>query len=396
MLVLMSAIFAPSTAQTPTPNAQNLPDCARRPSVTSLPRVDLRFCLERVALEPEYGELAYSALAVDKDGALYISRPLYGQVLIARDTDGDALPDSPQILIQDLSLPNALAIDPATGALYIAGGQYVYRWQAGQLETIIRDLPYQTGIWTGGLVIHQARLYVGIGAPCDACAFSAQAGGMVLSYDLEGADRQIVAQGLRQPQALAVHDGMLWIGDIARFGADYQAGLDELNRLPLPASTVPHFGFPYCIGVNQRDSAITSDFDCMNAQAPFLRFATHSMPYGLLSYTGDAFPWMQGELIIALGGAPQRANPHGFHLLHANLQNPDRWQFASILPVDASITGVKPPLLTDGALTSIDSDYLNHRGAGFWPHQLLSIAQSPEGWLYLSVGGGKIYALRPR
>jgi hypothetical protein len=32
---------------------------------------------------------------------------------------------------------------------------------------------------------------------------------------------------------------------------------------------------------------------------------------------------------------------------------------------------------------------------GFFPHRPYGVAISPEGWIYISTGGGKIYVLRP-
>ena len=38
---------------------------------------------------------------------------------------------------------------------------------------------------------------------------------------------------------------------------------------------------------------------------------------------------------------------------------------------------------------------MNFRGSGFWPQRPLDVAVSPEGWLYLSITGGQILAVRP-
>ena len=39
---------------------------------------------------------------------------------------------------------------------------------------------------------------------------------------------------------------------------------------------------------------------------------------------------------------------------------------------------------------------LHYQASGFWPHRPLGVTVSREGWIYISVGGGQIYALRPR
>ena len=70
--------------------------------------------------------------------------------------------------------------------------------------TLVDDLPSGGGFWTGGIAVGgDGRIYVATGAPCDFCVPDDPARGAVLSFALDGSDRQIVATGLRQPADLA-------------------------------------------------------------------------------------------------------------------------------------------------------------------------------------------------
>src|SRR5690606_5061741 len=136
------------------------------------------------------GEFAFTALAAAPDGTLYAARPFQGQVIALTDTDGDFLPETPHVAAEGLILPNALAY--ADGALYITGGPNLYVLRDGELTTLVDDLP--TGeFWTGGIAVLDDRVYVGIGAPCDFCESVNPEQGAVLSFALDGSDRQLVA-----------------------------------------------------------------------------------------------------------------------------------------------------------------------------------------------------------
>jgi glucose/arabinose dehydrogenase len=374
-------------------SAQSLPPCDQRPGWRFAPRVNAPWwCFEEVIAEKNAGELAFTALAFAPDGRLFAARPLHGQVLMLRDTDGDFLPDSPQIIADNLTLPNALVYH--NSALYIAGGQHLYRLpDAGTLEILVDDLPSGTGFWTGGLAIGaDERLYVGIGAPCDDCLWENPERGAILSFALDGSDKQLVAQGLRQPAGLAFYQGALWVTDTARYDLAATPALDELNQVTAGA----HFGFPHCIGYLNTPDIGSENFDCAQATAPVLALATHSTPLAMVEYHGAAFPFMQDKLIVVLGGSFHRSDVRGYEIIAVD----PRAEFIRIeplVPFDAATT----PGFTYTEIYEPEKGYaneytsfLNRRGAGFWAHRLYSVAISPEGWLYFSVGGGRIVALR--
>ena len=354
----------------------SLPPCDQRPHHIDPPWVDgSQYCLEEVLNDESAGQLAYSALAVGEDGTLYATRPLYGQVMALTDTDGDRLPDASEVLIDGLTTPNGLAV--YDGALYIAGGSHIYRWQAGDLTTLVDDLPAGAGFWTSGIAIGpDERLYVATGANCDDCVPD-EGRGVIYSFALDGSDRQLVAEGLRQPVGLAFLDGTLWVNDSAREGLFDTPNLDELNRVTPGA----HFGWPYCIGAENTPD-LAGDFDCAQASPPVMTFPTGSNPLGMATYRGGAFPDLANRLIMVQGGEAEHVDLRGFAVLALRVDESPT-QETALIPAET------------GDNFGFTVQEMNYRTSGFWPRHPLGVAVSPEGWIYVSVNGGQILVLRP-
>jgi glucose/arabinose dehydrogenase len=376
ILYLLPAFFFLITA--PALTAQTLPPCDQRPAHIDPPWADGRhYCLEQVIKDESAGELGFTALAVGDDGTLYAAQPLYGRVVAFTGWSDDGLPDAPRVVMDGLSLPSALAYHD--GALYVAGGARIDRLQAGEAVTLVADLPAGAGFWTGGIAIGpDERLYVATGANCDFCLPDAGRG-VIYSYALDGSDRQLVAQGLRQPAALAFHDGALWAVDSARDGLFDVPDLDELNQVTPGA----HFGWPYCVGaVSMPD--MPGDFDCAAAAPPLLTFATGSNPLSLASYRGGALPRLEGALLVVLGGSSGRLDLRGFGLVAVRFD-------AAGVPV--SVENIIPSETYTFPRFTLQE--MNYRTSGFWPRHPLGVAVSRDGLVYISVGGGQILVIRP-
>lgn len=356
--------------------------CGERPTYISNPWVDgTRFCLESVIQDESAGEMGFTALAAAPDGTLYAARPLQGQILAMTDTNGDGLPDSSRIVAHNLTLPAGLAYH--NGALYISGGSHIYKLIDENIETLADDVPSGGGFWTGSLAIgDDERLYVATGAPCDACQPDNPGRGAILSYALDGSDRQIVAEGLRQPVGLAFRDGVLWTTDSARDGLFDSPDLDELNRV----SPGANFGWPYCAGSNQPD-LFPGEVDCAITTPPAMTFPTASHPTALAAYTGDALPTLNGTLLVVLYGSYNRVDLRGYAIAAVKFDNEGN-------PADYEV--IIPQESDTDAFASYTLKEMSYRTSGFWPRRPLGIAVSREGWVYVSVGGGQIWALRPK
>lgn len=367
--------------------AEDLPPCGyARPLYLERPWVNGdTYCLEEVIHDESDGDMAFSVLTVAEDGTLYAVNPQKRLLYAFADTNADGLPDTPETLTAFPASPAGLAY--YEGGVYVSAGDAIYRWDIAESElaVLVDDLPQNgAGFWTGGLVIGpDARLYVGLGANCDFCVPEAGRG-MIYSFALDGTDRQIEAEGLRHPAGLAFQQGALWVVDSARSGLVDHANLDELNRVQQRGA---HFGFPYCVGQNVPD-LVTADFDCdAQATAPALTFPTQSNATSLSAYHGEAFPQLQGSLIVTFMGSNNRLDLRGYTLnaIHFDADG-NLIQDEIMIPVQ---------MIYSWTRNIHTLNELHYRLSGFYPNRPIATAISPEGWIYISVTGGQIMVLRP-
>ncbi len=376
--LLLLWLCLPSAAQ-----EIELPKCSSRPTVhLHFLYVDqVHWCVERVIEATDIEPYAFTALEVAADGSLFAARPLAGSVMRIYDSDGDLLPDAMETVVDGLSLPNGLAVH--AGALYVAGGAHIYRIdEGGAMQTLVDDLPAGTGFWTGGLAIGaDDRLYVAVGAPCNHCDYAEPERGAILSMNLDGSDRQVVASGFRQPADLAFYRGSLWTLDSAPLGIN--GGVDELNRVQEGG----WYGFPECLG----DAA-----NCADAQPPVMTFAAGAAPSSLVAYPHDTHLGSKDTLLLVLSGAPSVVDIVGYKLIMISFDEADKPLGAAVVAPYVWESGRQAWLPYHGdALHFRKFVHINERGFGFFPQQPLAIAVNEFGWMYLSMTGGQIIALRP-
>jgi glucose/arabinose dehydrogenase len=223
---------------------------------------------------------------------------------------------------------------------------------------------------------------VATGAPCDHCLPDDPARGAVLSFTLEGDDRQIVARGLRHPAGLAFAAGALWTVDTARDALFDTPDLDELNQVTPGA----HFGWPFCLGAANTPDWPGGAFDCADAAPPALTFPTHSQPQALAAYRGDALPSLQGALLVALGGSRGRVDLRGNAVAAVYFD-------AGSAPSGYNI--ILPEEPQTNAARGFTLQEMNYRLSGLYPSRPYGVAVSREGWVYIS-SGRRIIALRPQ
>ncbi len=367
-----------------------LPPCPERPTVIrgELYTDSRRWCPEHVVRDPGLEPLSFTALAAAPDGALYATRPISGAVMAIRDSDGDALPDEMRVFAEGLTQPNGLAYH--NGALYVAGGPHIYRISAaGEVTTLVDDLPTGSGFPVAGLAIGaDERLYAALGAPCSNCEFADAERGAILSMDLDGSGRQVFASGFRNPADVAWYRGRLWTLDSAPPQSQRNA-LDELNRLEAGG----WYGFPTCLGAD----APNLEGSCGEGIAPAMRFGTGAVPTSLAAYEHDWLPGVEDSLIVVLRGEPSQVDFVGYKVIMITFDDDDKPLGSTLILPYTYESGRQAYIPYRGqALFWEQFIHLNERGFGIYPQQPLAVAVSPEGWLYISITGGRIIALRPR
>jgi len=367
--------------------------CRQRPTLiySELYADFWRWCVDSVFHDPMIEPLSFTAMAVAPDGTLFATRPLSGAVMALRDRDGDDLPDTMETFAEGLTLPNGLAYHD--GALYVAGGARIDRiFMTGASETIVDDLPSGAGFWTGGIVIgDDSRLYVALGAPCDNCVFEARDRGVILSMNLDGSDRQIVATGFRQPADVEFFRGQVWTLDSAPIQAQ-RGAFDELNLVE-PGGW---YGFPYCIGAGE-GNITSADVDCADSIPPVMQFGGGAVPTSLAAYPHDTLPGVKDTLIIVLSGAPSQIDFVGYKVIMINFDEANRPLGATVLiPFRRQDLRQAYVPYRGEALYWDTFLHISELGFGFYPNQPLAVAVDPRGWIYISMTGGRIIALRPR
>jgi glucose/arabinose dehydrogenase len=350
--------------------------CNERETAVSIPTADPSFlCLERVVTSTNANEMTFTGLAAFSDGRLFTVSPFGGTLIEFIDTNDDALPDTPEVRAEGLNRP--VGVTAYQDELYMTGGSAVYRWRdESGLETLVSGLPVGSGYWNGGIAVgvnsDSARLYVGIGAECDFCAEAVEDAerGVILSFALDGTDRQLIATGFRQPSGLTWYQDSLWVTDTAP--AHFDTGRhDELNRILLN-DTVADYGAPFCGGQNE---PLRADATCENTVEPIVTFSSGSVPVVLTTYQREAFPSFVDQFVFGFSGSAHASRMQGYTVeLFAITE--ERTSQLTLVP----------------AVPDRDQQY---GGVGFYPHHVYGLAISPEGWIYLSVGGGSIYVLRP-
>lgn len=376
-------------------HAQDLPPCLEREFIVEFPRVSPDYyCIELPVPADATDAQTYTSMIFNEDGTLYATHPYRGQVVALMDTDGDALLDEETIIAEDLHYPGGIDLYQET--LYVIGDGIIYTISDDEVSVLVDDLPGGRGFLARAILVHEDKIYAGIPSPCDFCAGDDSLHGTVIRMNLDGTEREVIAEGLRYPAGIELYQGDLWVTDIARDGYTRFQYYDEINRIDLNSDTVPHFGFPYCVG-RENLPDLEGDFDCATATAPDISIQTQATPIALTVYDSDTFPHLSNNLIITLLGSNNSAYIAGHAILALEITE-DAYHFQVIAPSD-SIAADAPIQWqqSDGhEIIMQHSEFVNNQAGGIFPHYAYDVAVNPEGWLYVSVGGKGIYVLRPR
>ncbi len=379
----------PARAQSGTVHQQQDPPCAyiivpyRNVNTTCIELV--YDDVPPVQAVPELGSITFAP-----DGTLYFLRVALGEVWAMHDADGNRFMDSAARVVAGLRLPTGITYhDSALFVVDLDGIARVDDLESGMpaLTRLVDGWAVDTGLWTGGIGVGpDARIYVGIGAPCDGCAEVVEGRGVLLSTALDGTDRRVEATGLRAPADFAwdPETGDLWLLDQGRAIPELQQGQPpgELNRFVAGDD----YGYPTCYGGQQADPTLTPpDADpCAQIHAPEYLLPYQSNPTGVVFYNGAAFPGWQGDLILALNGSWNLPEPAGYAVVAV--------PFADGIP-SGTVEYLAPA--SENLDTFLLSAY-SLMGRGFYPFHPVDVAVDAQGWIYVSVQEGRIYRIRPR
>jgi glucose/arabinose dehydrogenase len=318
-------------------------------------------------------------MAVNDDGAVFVTSPKEGEVLRLRDTTGDGTADSREAVVTGLKDVHGITIN--NNSLYLATNRelYVSKFNndgtPAEPQKLIDDLP------DGGQHPNRTmafgpdgKLYLSVGSSCNACEEPNEEHATMLRVEPDGSSRAVFAKGLRNTIGFDWHPDTneLWGMD---HGSDMRGDDipgEELNKI----EEGKHYGWPFCYEDREVDymtaepSESTREEFCKKTTGAVLTIQAHSAPMDMVFYTGNNFPEeYKGDAFIALRGSWNRSEPVGYKVVRLKFNNgqPDGFEdfLTGFLIEDdtkqfARVTGVA--LADDGALlVSDDSNGVIYR-----------------------------------
>ena len=267
------------------------------------------------------------SLAIGREGIVFVGTR-EGSVYAVVDADKDQVGEKTLTIIKGLQMPSGVAF--RDGALYVGALNRILKFDdiESQLDAppdpvVVYDkLPSDR--WHGWKFISfgpDGALYVPVGAPCNVCEKSDNRYGSILRLDLDRADAQIFAHGVRNSVGFDWHPESkeMWFTDNGRDWLGDDAPPCELNHAPKAGL---HFGFPYCHGVDILDPTHGQATRCTDFVPPAQELGPHVAPLGMRFYTGSMFPLAyQGQVFIAEHGSWNRTEPIGYRITTVRLES---------------------------------------------------------------------------
>ena len=264
-------------------------------------------------------------IAVADDGWIFVgSRG--SEVYALRDADADGRADSVRVVAEKLNAPHGVAY--AGGNLYVGEIHRVRvaknilsalaENQPVRFEPVVANLPTSGHHGLRHLKIGpQGNLYVALGAPCNVCETSADAG-VIRRYGPDGQNGIVFADGVRNAVGMDFHPqtGELWFTDNGRDWLGDDLPDDELNRVAKPGA---HFGFPFCHQGNFPDPDFGGERSCDEFEPPVLLTGAHVANLGMVFVPPrSALPARYDNgVFIALHGSWNRSVKTGYAVHHA-------------------------------------------------------------------------------
>ncbi|WP_437807433.1 PQQ-dependent sugar dehydrogenase [Sorangium sp. So ce1078] len=273
-------------------------------------------------------------------GGVYVTRPMQGDVLLLRDTDGNGAADeSTKVFAGGAGFEtlHGIAVDAAGGELYLATATSLHAaringdGRLGDPLTLITDLPDggQHGKRTMRFTPDGTSLLFSVGSSCNACAETNPEHAALLVIDPSlgpqtQQDRTLFAKGLRNTIGFDWYPGTdeLWGMD---HGSDQRGNVvppEELNRLVADKD----YGWPYVYSSAPGERGIDPIMDdppgmtkeeYAAATEPAVRiYDAHSAPIDFRFYTGDQFPAeYKNDAFVAMRGSWNRYPPVGYKVV---------------------------------------------------------------------------------
>lgn len=272
-------------------------------------------------------------LVSDPAGALLVSVPGEGKVVVLKDGTNDGVGEVTDVLT-NLDAPHGLALRCRERCeLFVAEKGRLVRYVYDAATTSVSDertvaaLP-ASGVHTRHSIAvrpapHDNELLVTSGSTCNVCREEDERRGTVLAVNSETGAMRIFSRGLRNAPYLAVRPGTdeVWVTEMGRDLLGDDIPPDEINILQEGAN----YGWPICYGQNIHDTDFDKNTYIRNpCLAPFetpshIDIPAHSAPLGL-AFIPDSWPEAyRGDLLVAYHGSWNRTEPTGYSVVRHKL-----------------------------------------------------------------------------
>ena len=305
------------------------------PPATIAGRAGAEQNLSKIRLPPGFTIEVYAevpgarSMTIDRSGGNLFVGTMGDAVYVVADQDKDQKADSVRILIDDLAVPNGVAMH--RGMLYVAERHRIVRYPASgfnssvsgnkQGEVIFDRLPDKAHHgWRYLAFGPDDKLYVTVGSPCNICDVIALEG-TILRMTPDGRTWAVYARGIRHSVGLDFQPetGVLYFTDnnTDSMGDDVPPG--ELNAAPKPSM---HFGFPYYAGGSVRHPGWVDKSPPTKVMMPVVEFQAHVAPLAVRFYTGTMFPGeYRNDAFVAQHGSWDRSTPVGYRVMRVKFDD---------------------------------------------------------------------------
>jgi len=272
-------------------------------------------------------------LAVAPNGDVFVVESYQGRVTVLRDADGSGRSEVRSTFASGLKLPYGLAFN--NGHLYVANTDSVVRYAyrdgqlkaAGRPEAVVRGIPHggRKNHWTRNLVFDPAGqwMYLSVGSKTNK-GIEPLPRAAIVRYDLNGRNPSYIATGIRNPVGMAFQpgSGQMWTTCVER---DFM-GDDLVPDFVTRVDAGDYFGWPhFYIGKHRDPDFARHKPPRQDVRVPDVLLEAHSVPLGLMFYTGNQFPpEYRGDLFVALRGSTNRRIRSGYEVIRISLDGDRR------------------------------------------------------------------------